>query len=199
MRLFITRHGESIDDIEDCYGGIADFALTDNGRAQGRAVADSLRGEGIQHIFSSPLRRARETAEILADALALTPPTIVDDLQERNTYGVLSGVNKDRAKEIFASVLARLSEPPGYSPETIIGGEDFDVFVSRVRRAIDAVTATAVEKGFSTIAVVTHGKFSHALYNHVWRLSEPVNLKLSSVNVIDYEPERARLAVITRP
>jgi broad specificity phosphatase PhoE len=194
MRLYITRHGESVDDIEDCYGGIADFELTDNGRAQGRAVANSLVTAGIQYVYTSPLRRARETAEIIATTLSLPVPIVVDDLQERNTYGVLSGVNKDRAKEIFSAVLARLSEPPGYSPETVTGGEDFDSFVARVRRAMDTVVLSAQEKGLETIAVVTHGKFSHALYNHVWRITEPINLKLSSINTIDYTPPQASLA-----
>ena len=193
MRLYITRHGESVDDIEDCYGGIADFELTDHGRQQGKAVAESLRAASIQHIYTSPLRRARETAEIIATTLQVPAPTVIDDLQERNTYGVLSGVNKDRAKQIFSAVLAKLSEPPGYSPETVVGGEEFEAFVARVRRAIDAVVRDAQERGFEAIAVVTHGKFSHALYNQVWHLTEPVNLKLSSVNAIDYAAERARL------
>jgi broad specificity phosphatase PhoE len=94
-------------------------------------------------------------------------------------------------------VLARLSEPPGYSSETVVGGEDFDLFVARVRRAIDAVVHGAQQQGFETIAIVTHGKFSHALYNHVWRFTEPVNLKLSSVNAIEYAAERAKLAATT--
>lgn len=32
MKIYLIRHSESIDDIEDCYGGIADFDLTENGK-----------------------------------------------------------------------------------------------------------------------------------------------------------------------
>ena len=48
---------------------------------------------------------------------------MVQDLQERNSYGVLSGVNKDKAKLVFANVLSMLKEKPGYSREPIPGCE----------------------------------------------------------------------------
>ena len=93
MYVFVARHGEAIDDIEDCYGGIADFELTDAGRKAAADLAESVRSVGLDAIYSSPLRRARETADIVGAALSVEV-SVIDSLQERNSYGVLSGVNK---------------------------------------------------------------------------------------------------------
>ena len=194
MKIYITRHGEALDDIEDCYGGIADFPLTDTGRDQAASVADRLQNEGIQAIFSSPLERARETAEIIASKLGTEGDlTVVEDLQERNSYGVLSGVNKDRAKQIFKRVFANLKEKPGYSREPLVGAEDFDEFIQRVHRAFAEVVNSAASQGKERILIVTHGKFSRALFEHVLAIDEEFDLKLSAVNIVEYQPAVAKL------
>jgi broad specificity phosphatase PhoE len=190
MRLYIVRHGESVDDIEDCYGGVADFALTDKGRQQARDAAERLRHAKIDVVYSSPLRRARESAEIIAAALSAGPIVVIDDLQERNTYGVLSGVNKKRADELFHRVLAQLKEKPGYSRETILGGEEYESFVARVRHALDAVSTHATEHRVTTAVVLTHGKFTQALFERVFQLGADVMPQLSAVNAVEFEPAR---------
>jgi broad specificity phosphatase PhoE len=195
MRICMMRHGEALDDIEDCYGGIADFPLTDLGRTQARETAELLRSHVPAIIYSSPLKRAHETAAIVAANLQLAEPIVIEDLQERNSYGVLSGVNKDKAKVVFANVLSKLKEKPGYSKEPIPGCELWDDFVIRVRRGFEAVVQDAQNKGYQTIGVVTHGKFTSALFEDVLRIREPFDLKLSAVNLLDYQPAVASLAV----
>jgi broad specificity phosphatase PhoE len=190
----MIRHGESVDDIEDCYGGIADFPLTPHGREQARDVGARLVPNAIEAVFSSPLARAHETAQIIVDALSgQLPLIIVDELQERNSYGVLSGVNKERAKVLFRSVFATLTEKPGYSREPLVGAEDFDLFVQRVNRAFNHVVTSAQDSGYSRIAVVTHGKFTQALFSEVLRLEGNVYLDLSTVNVVQYQPAAVSL------
>jgi broad specificity phosphatase PhoE len=194
MRLYVVRHGESVDDIEDCYGGIADFPLTARGQGQAREVGSQLAGEGIQAIYSSPLARAHECAQIIAEQIpGEVPVKVIRELQERNSYGVLSGVNKQRANEIFRHILSELKEPPGYSREPLVGAEDFDAFLQRVEQTCSTVINDARSMSWQRIAIVTHGKFTQALFEHVFRLQEEVDLKLSAVNVIDYEPARAVL------
>lgn len=194
MRIYMMRHGEALDDVEDCYGGIADFPLTDLGRKQARKTAELLRTHGPSAMYTSPLKRAHETAEIIAASLQLAEPTVVEDLQERNSYGVLSGVNKDKAKVVFANVLSKLREKPGYSKEPIPGCELWDDFVVRVRRAFDTVIQDAQENRHKTIGIVTHGKFTAALFEDVLRIHEPLNLKLSTMNILDYQPAFASIA-----
>ena len=193
MRIYLIRHGESADDIENCYGGIADFPLTDRGRDQAREVGVALAGDGIEALYSSPLARARESAELIAEQWDTElSVSVVDELQERNSYGVLSGVNKERAKEIFGRVLGALKEPPGFSREPLVGAEDFDDFVRRVQSALGAVVADTQARGLQRVAVVTHGKFTQALFQCVWGLRAE-DVKLGAINVVDYEPPRAVL------
>lgn len=56
---------------------------------------------GIEKTYSSPYKRSKNVAKILADKLNCDVE-IVYDLREMNTYGVMSGINKDLAKEIFS-------------------------------------------------------------------------------------------------
>lgn len=192
MILFMLRHGEALDDIEDCYGGIADFPLTDRGREQARDVGRELAKENIEEIYTSPLARADESARIFATEVGSNVSvTVVDDLQERNSYGVLSGVNKARAKDVFKRVLGELTEKPGYSREPLVGAEDFDLFIERVRRAFDEVLRLAQAKGQQRIAIMTHGKFTQVLFEEVLKLDGEIDLKLSALNVIDYKPASA--------
>jgi broad specificity phosphatase PhoE len=194
MKLYLLRHGESVDDIEDCYGGVADFPLTDAGREKARSVAESLRRANLQMIFTSPLVRASETADIIAKELANNIPVKeVEDLQERNSYGVLSGVNKERAAQIFKRVLSGLKEKPGYSREFLLGAEDFDAFILRVQKGFAEVIDLAKENNVETFAIVTHGKFTQALFEYVLKIREGVDLNLSAINIIDYQPATATI------
>lgn len=85
MRIYILRHGQA----EPRSSSDAERALTEAGKQEARSVAEQLRGRGeiIQRVFTSPYRRARETATIVADALKLTDlsiePTITPDESPR--------------------------------------------------------------------------------------------------------------------
>lgn len=188
MRIYMIRHGEAVDDIEDCYGGIADFPLTDLGRRQALDVASRLKEQSPALIYSSPLKRALETSKLITAELSLPDPVVVEDIQERNSYGVLSGVNKDKAKIVFEKILSQLKEKPGYSKEPIPGSEPWDEFVLRVRRGYDFVVNDALARQLTAIGIVTHGKFTQALFEDVLGIPEKVDLKLSALNVIEYVP-----------
>ena len=81
--------------------GHTDQPLNDYGRKQARALADRLAGNDIAAIYTSDLSRARETAEILAERLAL--PVVADpDLRERNwgNWEGLTGTERDRIEHV---------------------------------------------------------------------------------------------------
>ena len=193
MKIYMMRHGEAMDDVENCYGGIADFPLTDKGREQAVHSAMALKSDPPQVIYSSPLKRAKETAEIVAAQLGVKPIVVLQDLQERNSYGVLSGVNKDKAKLVFDNILSTLKEKPGHSREYITGCEEFERFVPRVRRAFDEVILDAVKRKAETIAVMTHRRFTQALFEEVLQVEGKIDLKLSAMNVLEYEPAKVAL------
>ena len=191
MKVYMLRHGESVDDIEDCYGGIADFPLTEAGRRTAEELATKLADTGIQMLYSSPYKRAHETATIVGKVLGCEVKTIYD-LRERNSYGVLAGVNKTKAKEIFAHIVDQLKHKPGdyYSGELIPGAEPRDEFDDRVRKGFDEVARDAV--GYDVIGIVTHGNVTRSIYRNILGVRK-VKPGLLAISVINYEPATIEL------
>lgn len=189
MRIYLIRHGESVDDIEDCYGGIADFELTESGMQTAKMLAAKLADSRIELLYSSPYQRAAETANIIASALGCEIKTI-PDLRERNSYGVLSGVNKAKAKTIFAHLLSTVHGKVGdyYVSESIVGDEPVSAFDSRVRSAFKQILADAHDK--AVVGIVTHGNVTRSVYRHILGVSGKVDLDLLAITVIDYSSGR---------
>src|SRR3990172_5639171 len=106
MKILFVRHGESVDDIEDRYGGAADFDLTEKGREQ---VFESSKrisslNEKFEIVLSSPLKRAIQSAEIISNELGVETE-IFGYLKERNLNGVLTGLVRREAKEKYPEVV----------------------------------------------------------------------------------------------
>lgn len=83
LTVCFVRHGESEANIRGIFANRADqpFALTETGIGQARVLADRLRERGATHIYTSPLPRARQTAELIGRALGL-PVEVADALRE---------------------------------------------------------------------------------------------------------------------
>ena len=75
--ILLARHGETTSNRERRFQGRLDVPLNDRGREQARELAERVRGEELVALYSSPLIRARETAEIVGAAIGLEPR--VDD------------------------------------------------------------------------------------------------------------------------
>ncbi len=94
MKLYLLRHAEAVDVTETSTGSDADRSLTLRGRQRARALAHALRQRDVrcELIWTSPLVRARQTAEILARGLRLDrSPVMVELLSpEQNPRRLLS-------------------------------------------------------------------------------------------------------------
>lgn len=103
MKLYFIRHGESEANIlrEFSNRGLR-HGLTEKGRAQATALADQLKSASIAGLFSSPLLRARQTAEILSEALQM-PYEVTDALREYDC-GVLEGTSTSEGWAIYDRV-----------------------------------------------------------------------------------------------
>src|SRR5437868_4732502 len=121
MQVYLIKDCESADEMENTYGGIADFLFTEEGRNTAIELGHKLSSSGIESLYHSPYSRAEGTAGNIAAMLGL-PMKTVYDLRDRNSYGVLSGVNKVKTQEIFSHVLASLAGQPGnyYSDELVV-------------------------------------------------------------------------------
>jgi probable phosphoglycerate mutase len=70
MRLYFVRHGESEANLTRTFANwTTGHPLTETGKAQAQALAERLRGEGVTHLYSSPVLRARQTSEIISGRL----------------------------------------------------------------------------------------------------------------------------------
>jgi broad specificity phosphatase PhoE len=75
--VHLVRHGEVANRHGILYGRIPGFHLSEDGRLMAKAAADFLSGRDVTLLMSSPLERARETAEPIAAEFRLTP--VIDD------------------------------------------------------------------------------------------------------------------------
>jgi broad specificity phosphatase PhoE len=97
--ILLARHGETVDNVEpQRFMGSRDTPLNTRGREQAGALADAMAGAGLRAVWSSGLRRALETAEIVGAAVALEPR--VDDRLAESHRGRWEGrVVTDIARE----------------------------------------------------------------------------------------------------
>ena len=81
IELYITRHGITESNKKKIYMGDSEEGLALDGVVQAKVLGKSLQDLGLKRIFSSPMKRALETAKIIGDILN-TPVEIEDDLAE---------------------------------------------------------------------------------------------------------------------
>lgn len=167
MKIYLIRHSESIDDIEDCYGGITDFDLSEEGIRKVKEY--NIQNLGIEKIFSSPYKRAFQTAKILNKKINVDLE-IIDNIRECNSYGILSGVNKEKAKKIFSYVfnMPKYQNTGYYLGTSFLGGEDVNEFDKRVEEGITEIISKS--KGLNTIAIVTHGGVYRSIYKNILKV-----------------------------
>lgn len=140
MKLGFVRHGQTQWNLEGRLQGSSNIPLNDTGRMQAREAVDVLSGSGWEVVVSSPLDRARETAQIIADGLGLELGPSYEMLIERG-YGQGEGMVEAEALERW--------------PGKIGGGiEPLESVVQRGHRAIEQIMADYPGKN---VVVVCHG------------------------------------------
>ncbi len=99
MTVTFLRHGESVGNLENRFQGHADFPLTEKGRTQALALVRRWKNEGVSfdRAISSPLLRARETAEIVCAGLNI-PLEFEPDWMEINN-GLLAGLRDEEVEQ----------------------------------------------------------------------------------------------------
>ena len=156
-RLILIRHGESEGNRDRVFTLTPDVPLTDVGRTQVSAAAEWVATRyRPSEIVSSPFLRARQTAAILADRLALGV-RIEEDLREQS-YGGLAG-------QPYATLRGTDYDPGSYwlwRPPG--GGETLVEVAARAGAALDRVAASAPA---ADLVVVSHGGVMMALWQHV--------------------------------
>jgi probable phosphoglycerate mutase len=133
MRVFLARHGETEWNAEHRLQGRSDTRLTPRGEAHARALAELLRDEPLDAIFTSTLARTIDTARPLAAARGLVPE-VRPELAELS-YGVLEG-RTERDSEFARLWAERKRDPLRFRAP---GGETYAELALRVGTFVDEI------------------------------------------------------------
>jgi len=151
VKLFLIRHGQTDGNAQGRYQGSMDTHLTEEGRFQARCAKKYLSNVKFSSIYSSPMKRAIETAQIISDGLS-HEIKIRDALREIN-FGKWEGLKFEEINEKYHNDYQAWLSNPFKSPPT--EGESFTDLISRADSEIKKIVAENADG--SRVAVITHG------------------------------------------
>lgn len=181
-KIVLIRHGETAWNAERRLQGHLDIALNREGERQARALGRALAGERIDHIVSSDLLRARQTAEAVAGHHG--HPVRQDRALRERCYGGFEGLLYTEIAERFPAQFAAWQArdvdaelPPGANR-----GESFRTFYERVT---GAVLGWAAAHPGQTLALVAHGGVLECAYRAALGLSleTPRDFKVHNASI----------------
>lgn len=189
MQLLLVRHGESVGNLSRRLQSLDD-PLTDKGRRQASEIAGFLAERGdLRALYSSPLSRAFETAQIIGSAIGFVPIPL-DGLAEINV-GTAAGLTFDEwaAQNPDAAAEFQSGGPSYVWPD----GESGLQLAARVAAAVDAIiSAHRLEGG--GVVVVSHGGALGWMIDHLlrepreqWPQHQLHNCSLTEVTIDDDE------------
>ena len=157
FQFTFLRHGESVDNAESRWQGQSDYPLTENGRAQARALAGRWKAENIRYdlAITSPLGRARETAEIVVSTLNVNLE--LDPIWMERDIGEMEGLTADEVRQ--------MPQPPFTTPYDSVGGDgegDWELFL-RAGQALHAL----LRRTPGMYLIVSHGGMLNQLMHAI--------------------------------
>ncbi|MFG1621115.1 histidine phosphatase family protein [Kribbella sp. NPDC049227] len=176
--VYLARHGQTEWNVEGRRQGRLDSPLTPHGLLQAQRNAALVSDEQIDAVFTSPLGRARRTAEILADALEL-PVRVVDDLAEV-AHGEWSGLTSAEIDSAWPGQRAA-REKDKYAFR-FPGGENYADAELRAVRALERIAAT----GSLRPLLVSHEMIGRLLVKQLVALSVEEALRRDQPSEVVY-------------
>lgn len=156
MKLYFVRHGENQANIERILSHkIVDYSLTPRGVEQSQYLAEWLADHEIARIYSSPLKRAYETAQIIATRLKLAEIRLIEGLRELNV-GVLDGKGDPDSWVLHDAILKSWWE--GDPDSTFEGGENHHGLRQRLRLSTEQIVKESIDlQTGQNVVVLGHG------------------------------------------
>lgn len=165
LKIYLTRHGQNEDNSAGILGGRRDTPLTEKGIAQARETGEKIKELGLSFdaVYSSPLKRAFQTAETIAQMAGLPTPKEEPLLTERD-FGVMTG-------EKIADI-EKLCAPNIFKSGTVVyfDAKDAETFPNLMARAEKLLDKLTVEHPSGNILLVTHGDFGKMIYAQYYGL-----------------------------
>ena len=192
-RLLLVRHGITEFNSHRRFAGYSDVALSAAGYRQVEGLRDRLASEEIEAVYSSDLKRALVTAEVISSGRKLDIITCAE-LREIN-YGDAEGLTFEELSRLYPEVAESCTNVS--LQMKFPGGESFEGFIERTNKFLDKLEKHAPEQ---TILIVSHSGPLRLLVCsllavdpcHWWQL----RLDNASLSVIETYPQRAIISLL---
>lgn len=148
-KIYLYRHGVAEGNLEGKYIGVTDSLLSAQGKEELKQLTEEKEYPAVGIVYSSPLTRCRETAEILYPEME---PVLVDQIQEYNF-----GIFENRSMEELGKMPEFIQWTQSNMRQAPAGGEDMQAFTQRIREGFDWLIKDMMKRKISTSAVITHG------------------------------------------
>lgn len=156
MDFYIARHGQTQWNTKGIYQGRLDSPLTSEGERQALQLGQTLLPENIEHIYVSPLGRARQTADI-CNAQLKSSLSIENDLAERS-FGDWQGRIKSELANLRDFEASKL-------PLSTIAPPNGETALDSAKRFSRCLAQKAISDSYDKVLVVAHGDvIKHFLY-----------------------------------
>lgn len=152
--ILLVRHGTTAYNEADLLQGRIDNPLSQKGRREAEMLAERLKGQAVDAVFSSPLRRALETAEIV-NRFHGSPLAVVPEFSEID-LGEWEGQRYAEVRERNAEAHRRWISDPDFA---VPGGESFSAVCARVRPGLERILAN----GRRSILIAGHASVNRAI------------------------------------
>jgi broad specificity phosphatase PhoE len=195
VRLILIRHGETEGNPLARLQGRTDLPLSEIGRAQARAAGEALKSEPVSRLVASDMKRASETARIIAGCRAKPVPVILDSRLREVDLGIWEGMTLGEIRQRFPRELEKwLGDPKTSAPD----GEPSADSTERVSRFAAELLSAEVE----TTAVVGHLLVFQSLIATLLGVLPasryPFHLYTGSLSELRIEDGRASLVYLNR-
>lgn len=191
-RLYLVRHGTTPLTAEDRFSGAANVYLSDDGRLQVERLSQRLADDNITAVYTSPLDRTLETADIIAKPHKLTP--IPRDGLREISHGHWEGLSRKEVEEKFpAEYETWESDPFTFAPR------DGESGISVLARALPVIREVVENHQDGNILVVSHKATIRLIISSLLGFDgrgfrDRLDQAPACLNVLDFkDPSRARL------
>ena len=160
MTFYFLRHGETLSNTNSIYAGWSNEGLTPRGRMQAEEAAKKLANFNIDVIYSSPLRRAVQTAETIATYL--NKILIIEETFKELRLGLWEGLHEDEIAREFKEQWNIWNKRPG---ELVLDGRE--TLDQLLERALTGINKIKTNNNQRSAVVVTHVPIIRVIYLYI--------------------------------
>ncbi|MCH3922517.1 histidine phosphatase family protein [Limosilactobacillus sp.] len=162
-KVYLIRHGKTEWNLQSRYQGAhGDSPLLESSYHEIEQLAESLRPVPIAHVYASPLKRARVTAQRLIDNINRPIPLTLDSRLAEFNLGKMEGMHFDEVAAKWPAALDNFRHHPDKYDAQLIESESFQEVIARVGTAIKEFCRNHSN---DNIVVVSHGAALNATIN----------------------------------